>query len=271
MTGILQHSRRGIRCPLGATHSKNSSRTGEADETQIVADVILHCDCRIRYTGGPGRRGIELGSDQARGQAQIRRDRLPAQLVPRQSERQVDRLPGRDGRGHRQGDERRSRPGRDDLGELCARLAIQQDRLAVRAAGDAETGIGDRFRGPRHNLYWYAVNLQKVAPKATRVELNDVAATALAVTSGRADAMVTAVFGALVAKNRNPDLGDFVLPTPTVYLPSYAGLRREDNNTFQKFLQAWAEWNNLLGYTEARIRKYLESAGATSIPENVRF
>jgi len=157
------------------------------------------------------------------------------------------------------------------------------------------------FAGPAYNLYWYAVNhkgfkanswedynkpdvkiaamlgsadvviLQKVAPKATRVELNDVAATALAVTSGRADAMVTAVFGALVAKNRNPDLGDFVLPTPTVYLPSYVGLRREDNNTFQKFLQAWAEWNNLLGYTDVRIRKYLESAGAKDIPDNVRF
>ncbi len=157
------------------------------------------------------------------------------------------------------------------------------------------------FAGPAYNLYWYAVNhngfkasawedynkpevkvaamlgsadvviLQKVAPKATRVELADIAATALAVTSGRADAMVTAVFGALVAKNRNPDLGDFVLPTPTVYLPSYIGLRREDNNTLQKFLQAWAEWNNLLGYTDARIRKYLESAGATNIPENVRF
>src|SRR6266852_7220219 len=137
------------------------------------------------------------------------------------------------------------------------------------------------FAGPAYNLYWYAVNhngftasvwedynkpevkvaamlgsadvviLQKVAPRATRVELSDVAATALAVTSGRADAMVTAVFGALVAKNRNPDLGDFVLPTPTVYLPSYVGLRREDNNTLQKFLHAWAEWNNLLGYTEA--------------------
>ena len=86
--------------------------------------------------------------------------------------------------------------------------------------------------------------------------MNDVASIALAVTSGRADAMVTAVFGALVAKNRNPDLGDFVLPTPTVYLPSYVGLRREDNNTLQKFLQAWAEWNNLLGYTEARIKKW---------------
>jgi len=157
------------------------------------------------------------------------------------------------------------------------------------------------FAGPAYNLYWYMINhtgfkastwddynkpevkiagilgtsdiviLQKMAPKATRIELKEIADTALAVTSGRADAMVSAVFGALVAKNRNPDLGDFVLPTPTVYLPSYVGLRREDNNTLQKFLQAWAEWNNLLGYTEARIKKYLESAGATNIPDNVRF
>jgi polar amino acid transport system substrate-binding protein len=115
------------------------------------------------------------------------------------------------------------------------------------------------------------VILQKMAPKATRLELKEIADTALAVSSGRADAMVSAVFGALVAKNRNPDLGDFVLPTPTVYLPSYIGVRREDNNTLQKFLQAWAEWNNLLGYTDARMRKYLDSAGATVIPENVRF
>ena len=157
------------------------------------------------------------------------------------------------------------------------------------------------FAGPAYNLYWYMVNhkgfkasiwedynkpevkiagilgtsdiviLQKMAPKATRLELKEIADTALAVSSGRADAMVSAVFGALVAKNRNPDLGDFVLPTPTVYLPSYIGVRREDNETFRKFLQAWAEWNNLLGYTDARMRKYLDSAGATVIPDNVRF
>src|ERR1700731_3529659 len=74
------------------------------------------------------------------------------------------------------------------------------------------------FAGPAYNLYWYAVNhngfkastwedynkpevkvaamlgsadvviLQKVAPRATRIELNDVASIALPVTSGRADA-----------------------------------------------------------------------------------
>ena len=150
------------------------------------------------------------------------------------------------------------------------------------------------FAGPAYNLYWYAVNhngfkastwedynkpevkvaamlgsadvviLQKVAPKATRIELNDVASTALAVTSGRADAMVTAVFGALVAKNRNPDLGDFVLPMPTVYLPSYVGLRREDNNTLQKFLQAWAEWN-ICWVTRRRASRNISKAPAQRI------
>jgi len=157
------------------------------------------------------------------------------------------------------------------------------------------------FAGPVYNLYWYAINhkgfeaknwedynkpevkiaamlgsadvtiLQKVAPKATRVELNDIASVALAVSSGRADVMVTAVFGALVAKNRNPDLGDFVLPSPTVYLPSYAGMRREQDDSFRKFLQYWAEWNELLGYTDVRIRKYLKEAGATYVPDNVKF
>jgi polar amino acid transport system substrate-binding protein len=157
------------------------------------------------------------------------------------------------------------------------------------------------FAGPAYNLYWYTINhkgftattwedynkpevkiaailgtsdvviLQKMAPRATRIELTQIADTALAVTSGRADAMVSAVFGALVAKNRNPDLGDFVLPTPIVGLPSYIGVRREENETLRKFLQAWAEWNNLLGYTDTRMRKHLESAGATNIPENVRF
>jgi len=82
---------------------------------------------------------------------------------------------------------------------------------------------------------------------------------------------VTAVFGALVAKNRNPDLGDFVLPSPTVYLPSYAGMRREQDDSFRKFLQYWAEWNELLGYTDVRIRKYLKEAGATYVPDNVKF
>ena len=182
-------------------------------------------------------------------------------------------------------------------------LDLQANKIDIQLGLQAtpKRALAIDFAGPVYNLYWYAVNhqgfkakdwadynkpevkvaamlgsadvtiLQKVAPKATRVELQDVASVALAVTSGRADAMVTAVFGALVAKSKNPDLGDFVLPNPTVYLPSYAGIRREENDSFRRFLQYWAEWNELLGYTDARIRKYLTEAGATTIPENVRF
>jgi hypothetical protein len=46
--------------------------------------------------------------------------------------------------------------------------------------------------------------LQKVAPKATRVEFNDVASVALAVSSGRAEAMVTAVFGGASREEPQP-------------------------------------------------------------------
>ena len=35
--------------------------------------------------------------------------------------------------------------------------------------------------------------------------------------------------------------------------------------------QYWAEWNELLGYTDVRIRKYLKEAGATYVPDNVKF
>ena len=50
--------------------------------------------------------------------------------------------------------------------------------------------------------------LQKVAPKAARVELNDVASVALAVTSGRADAMVTGpVSKEVIASSGAPGAG----------------------------------------------------------------
>lgn len=182
-------------------------------------------------------------------------------------------------------------------------LDLQSNKIDMQAGLQAtpKRALAIDFAGPVYKLYWYAIDhkgfhakqwsdydrpnvkiaamlgsadvtiLQKVAPRATRVELTDLSSVALAVTSGRADAMVTAVFGALVAKNRNPDLGDFVLPNPIVYLPSYIGVRREDNDAFRRFLQYWAEWNDLLGYTDARIRKYLKAAGATVIPDNVRF
>jgi polar amino acid transport system substrate-binding protein len=112
--------------------------------------------------------------------------------------------------------------------------------------------------------------LRKMAPKATRVEFKSAAEIALAVSSGRADAFTTTVLNSMVAKAKNPGLGDFVNPTSRVALPGYIGLRLEDDQRWQKFLNRWAEWNILLGHNEARMKAALAREGL-EIPSTVSF
>lgn len=116
-----------------------------------------------------------------------------------------------------------------------------------------------------------ALILQLKAPKATRVQLQTLSEIVLAVSSGRADAFTTTVLASLVAKTKNPGLGDFVTPTPRVALPGYAGIRMEDDLRFQEFLNRWAEWNNMLGYNEARMRNSLVELGIKEIPPGISF
>ena len=112
--------------------------------------------------------------------------------------------------------------------------------------------------------------LRKMAPKATRVEFKLIADVALAVSSGRADAFTTTVLASMVMKQKNPALGDFMNPKPRVALPGYIGLRLEDDQRWQKFLNRWAEWNILLGHNEARMKAALAREGL-EIPSTVSF
>lgn len=113
--------------------------------------------------------------------------------------------------------------------------------------------------------------LRKMAPKATRVEFKSISEVALAVSSGRADAFTTTVLASMVMKSKNPGLGDFVNPTPRVALPGYIGLRSEDDQRWQKFLNRWAEWNILLGHNERRMKDSLKTLGINEIPPTVSF
>jgi polar amino acid transport system substrate-binding protein len=113
--------------------------------------------------------------------------------------------------------------------------------------------------------------LRKMAPKATRVEFKSISEVALAVSSGRADAFTTTVLASMVMKSKNPGLGDFVNPTPRVALPGYIGLRSEDDQRWQKFLNRWAEWNILLGHNERRMKDSLKTLGIEEIPPTVSF
>ena len=112
--------------------------------------------------------------------------------------------------------------------------------------------------------------LRKMAPKATRVEFKLISDVALAVSSGRADAFTTTVLASMVMKQKNPALGDFMNPKPRVALPGYIGLRLDDDQRWQKFLNRWAEWNILLGHNERRMREALAKDGL-EVPSTVSF
>jgi len=112
--------------------------------------------------------------------------------------------------------------------------------------------------------------LRKMAPKATRVEFKLIADVALAVSSGRADAFTTTVLDSMVMNQKNPALGEFMNPKPRVALPGYIGLRLEDDQRWQKFLNRWSEWNILLGHNERRMREALAKDGL-EVPSTVSF
>lgn len=113
--------------------------------------------------------------------------------------------------------------------------------------------------------------LRKMAPKATRVEFKEISQVVLAVSSGRADAFTTTVLASMVAKVKNPGLGEFVNPKPRIALPGYIGMRLEDDQRFQKFLNRWAEWNIMLGHNEQRMKDSLKTLGIDEIPSTVSF
>ena len=114
--------------------------------------------------------------------------------------------------------------------------------------------------------------LEKWAPKATQVQFKEVSQIILAVSSGRADAFTTTVLSSMIAKEKNPGLGTFNNPKPRAALPGYFGIRSEPDPTFKNFLNWWAEWNNLLGHNERRMKEaMLKYSGISEIPDTVSF
>ena len=116
------------------------------------------------------------------------------------------------------------------------------------------------------------VILRKMAPKANHVQLATLPETIMAVTSGRADAFATTSMAALTGKQKNPELGNFTIPTPFVTLPGYIGLRADVGDfRFKEFLEKWGEWNMLLGINEMLLKENLNAMGITDIPDEIHF
>ena len=112
-----------------------------------------------------------------------------------------------------------------------------------------------------------------VAPKATAVELPEQAQVPLAVIAGRADAGMYTLMNGVMAKQKNPDLGDFVIPLPLFSFPAYVGVANEDDKRFRDFMHWWAEWYRLQGKVEEWIRESFIESGVPgdALPEKLYF
>lgn len=115
------------------------------------------------------------------------------------------------------------------------------------------------------------VVLRNNAPRATVVDLPAFEDVVMAVISGHADGFSSSAMGSLVAVQRNPQLGDVVVPEPVIALPSYTVVRRETDFTLLQYMQAWAEWNRILGYNEKRLKASLALMGVTKFPPTLKF
>lgn len=116
-----------------------------------------------------------------------------------------------------------------------------------------------------------AAVVRRMAPKATLDQFNNASDITLAVASGRADALVLTTLSGLVAKSKGADLGNYVYPKPEVALPTYVGIRFEDDQRFQKFVNRWAEWNLLTGANDERMLRSLDLLGIKDVPPGLHF
>ena len=94
---------------------------------------------------------------------------------------------------------------------------------------------------------------RRYASKATVLGMRNQSEAILAVQSGRANALVTTALEGVAAKHKNPELGDFVSPTPERGLSTHVGVRREPDKTFRDFVNRWCEYNRELGNFEDMI------------------
>ena len=112
-----------------------------------------------------------------------------------------------------------------------------------------------------------------VAPRATAVEMPQEAEAILAVVSGRADAVLVTVINGVVAKQKNPEMGDFVIPLPLFSFPAYVGVANEDDKRFRDFMHWWAEWYRLQGKVEEWIKDSFVDIGIAkdALPDKFYF
>lgn len=95
----------------------------------------------------------------------------------------------------------------------------------------------------------------------------------IAVTTGKADALVNTMLNGLVIAKKAPAIGNVKVPTPVLSTPSVIAVNYGADETFKSFVSAWAEYNRRIGNNQTWILKSLEPSGIslTDMPPGFGF
>jgi polar amino acid transport system substrate-binding protein len=115
--------------------------------------------------------------------------------------------------------------------------------------------------------------VRRYAPSAQHIALRTSPECVLAVTTGRADAFACSVFLGLAARKQNPNLGDFIVPTPEVKTVTTAAIQYDRDGRFRQFINAWIDFNRGSGQVREWILGSLGAMGIepSELPRNMDF
>lgn len=85
----------------------------------------------------------------------------------------------------------------------------------------------------------------------------------VAVATGKADAIINTVFNGMVMTKKNSAIGEVYVPQPILSSPSVIGINYAADETFKKFVSAWADYNRRVGNNQTWILNGLEPFGIT--------
>ena len=125
--------------------------------------------------------------------------------------------------------------------------------------------------------YTFAVDLgssqdqitKQYLPKANVLRFKTRDEAVIAMTSGKADAVVNTVLNGVVMTKKNVALGTVYVPKPTLSSPSVIGLNYKTDETWKSFISAWADYNRRVGNNQTWIVNGLQPFGVTldNLPE----
>lgn len=119
--------------------------------------------------------------------------------------------------------------------------------------------------------YTFAVDLgssqdqitKQYLPKANVLRFKTRDEAVIAMTSGKADAVVNTVLNGVVMTKKNAALGTVYVPKPVLSSPSVIGLNYKTDETWKSFISAWADYNRRVGNNQTWIVNGLQPFGIT--------